>query len=163
MTGEESQFRVERSTNGQNFTSLAAIPLPAPLAETRTFEWTDEDFPSEELYYRIRQTDHDGSETLSPIRRIDRRGAEQNSLFLFPNPATAAVNWRFAGDWPAEGMATLRLYGADGRLVLERSLATTTGRLPLPPLPPGAYTYHCILRAAAQKARHANGTLIIQQ
>jgi hypothetical protein len=162
MAGEESGFRVERSTDGRSFTGLVDLPVTAPVAESRTFEWTDEDFPSEELYYRIRQTDRDGAETLSPMRRIDRRGAEQNGLLLFPNPATAAVNWRFAGDWPADGMATLRLYGTDGRLVLERALTTITGRLPLPALPPGSYTYHCILRAAAQKAQHANGILIIQ-
>jgi hypothetical protein len=165
LTGREADFTIERSTDGFTFTTLSILPINNSVLNEAEYSWTDIDFPPTLLYYRIRQTDQDGAETVSPMRIIDRRGEGQTALLLYPNPAFGSVNWSLRGADENVG-SELRLFDATGRQVQVFRLQGGSGLLPLGSLPPGSYNFLCIPRAGAQNNAHKStqnrGLLIIR-
>ncbi|NML22555.1 T9SS type A sorting domain-containing protein [Pseudoflavitalea sp. G-6-1-2] len=81
-----SHFDVERSTNAQQWT-VAAARIPATNQSNRsTYQHTDRPGYAGTLYYRIRQTDLDGRQTISKIVLV-APGRLSNQMTILPNPA----------------------------------------------------------------------------
>ncbi len=140
LTGREASFTIERSSDGLTFLELATLPFLNNNTGQAEYDWTDTDFPPDLLYYRILQTDQNGTETISPLRAIDRRGEAEARLLLYPNPAHGSVTWSLRSGQD-EASSELQLFDSAGREVRAFRLRGNSGMLPLGNLPPGAYNY----------------------
>ncbi len=120
---DNEQFIVERSKAGLDFTKLGQVPAGAV-----TYAFMDADpFPGQN-FYRLRQRDFDGTETLyGPVSvRLD-----SGVIRLYPNPVTRRLH--LTGEVGEDEQS--QLYHSDGRLL-------ATGRGPtvdVSRLPAGSY------------------------
>ena len=90
--------------------------------------------PTTDSYYRIRQTDFDGTFSLSNTVFVP--GSREVPLRLFPNPATDYI--QFAG--VGQELTAVKIFNATGRLVRDFPLLELdSGRIPVRDLPPGLY------------------------
>jgi hypothetical protein len=138
-------FIVERSVAGQPFVAVGTLPSTGTTSQTYTL--LDVKLPTGAtlLYYRLRQTDVDGTSTYSPIRAVSLATSQIGSpaqMLAYPNPAHQAVHVQLLG--PA-ATASLELFDAMGRLLRtqvaplagEKTILTLTG------LPTGLYVLRC--------------------
>lgn len=102
-------FAVERSRNGQNWTEIGRVEGQGTTAGTSQYNFTDENPVNGDNYYRLKQTDFDGSFAYSPVEIVNFAGAASR---VFPNPASNM----FTLTTDAEP-ATIRLIDAAGREV----------------------------------------------
>lgn len=90
---EPDSFRIERSTDGIRFNTLASRAYQ-PLMNTYLF--TDSSLPNGAgiLYYRIRSVQRNQPDVLSAISVLRPSGAAQTSLLIYPNPARQEIRVR---------------------------------------------------------------------
>jgi hypothetical protein len=94
------RYRIQRSSDGQSFTNLAALPgAPngsgtngAPNGGARDYAWSDPlpDGATGKFYYRL-EIDDKGSLSYSPVRQI-ALAADFQGIRIYPNPATDFIN-----------------------------------------------------------------------
>ena len=117
MTATETdndRFEVEHSTDGQTFTQLGAVAGAGGSSEEQWYDFVHETPISGLNYYRLRQIDFDGTETLSEVRVVEMTGLSQVSVY--PNPTVDELWLKgFAG-------GNVRVLDAQGRTVLGQSL-----------------------------------------
>ena len=80
-------YRVERSSNGLQFTPIAKITASRDIATRRKYSYTDRLPLSDAPYYRITGVDIDGRRTYSKIVKLNTAQAEK-MLSVYPNPLT---------------------------------------------------------------------------
>ena len=111
--------------------------------EATTYRFTDKDLPyaADELEYRLRQVDVDGSETLTDPVEIERAVEQLELRKTFPNPASGQAIVQFAV--PGRQDVALRLYDVLGRQVRTVQQGALEGRqelqVDLSGLPSGTY------------------------
>lgn len=152
-TGAEvnsSHFVVERSADGDLWKAIGTVNAAHHSTTETAYLFTDP-LPLKEVsaYYRLRQVDLEGHETLGEPMLLQRCGNEQAALQAVPNPFTEILHVRFNGRC-ADGSSTLELLDLTGRRMMQRSLrieeGTGTIDLDLKDLLTGTYTV--VLRAS---------------
>jgi hypothetical protein len=145
MEKDNAGFTVERSVAGQPFVAVGTVPSAGATANTYALLDTKLPAGATQLYYRLRQTDLDGTITYSPIRAVSfgapKTGAP-TQLLVYPNPAHQAVHVQLLGSATAE---PLKVFDSLGRL-LRTHIAPAPGQdmvLPLTGLPAGLYMLRC--------------------
>lgn len=89
-------FELQRSTNGNEFSSIGFIPTQARSGNSNnilSYHFTDKQPLSGNNYYRLKQIDFDGHSTLSNIVLIKRD--KDNQLYIaniYPNPTPQQLN-----------------------------------------------------------------------
>ncbi len=128
-----SHFTVERSSDGIFFEPLVQVKSAGRLTEKT--DYTTEDLqPLEGLaYYRLRQTDVDGSQRYSPIQSVLR--SVNTTVTLYPNPTRPGIVNVVAG---VPGIITVR--NAVGQTVLVQKIVDGVADLHLSDVPAGIYT-----------------------
>lgn len=120
---ENDYFTVERSADGSEFEAVATIAGAGNSILENRYQAVDE-APMDGLsYYRLKQTDFDGSFTYSPLRTVlVARAANQvkASVRVFPNPSNGNVQVQIEG---ISGEATLTVTDMQGRVVHAQKLA----------------------------------------
>jgi hypothetical protein len=76
-------FIVEKSFDAINFNSIGNVDGVGTSSIQRKYVFYDNSFPMNSAYYRLRQVDFNGAETLS---RTIYLNASKGSIVLFPNP-----------------------------------------------------------------------------
>jgi hypothetical protein len=135
-----SHFDIERSTDGRNFTFLGAVAGAGDSAEEQWYDFVDEAAVPGLNYYRLRQVDFDGTETLSEVRQVMVEG--ETRLSVYPNPA---VNELRLGGF---GGGLVRIIDGQGRVVQEQNLPAGEA-LSIGHLKPGFY----LLQTPAETVR----------
>lgn len=107
-------FTVERSDDGINFYQVAIVQGSGTTSQVNEYSWTDEAIADGTVYYRLSQTDHNGTHTV--MRLIVVQSCEINStVLLYPNPTNGNGYFIFSAN---EGdKIDLILYDALGRQV----------------------------------------------
>ncbi len=137
------QYTLERSASGTG--QWEVVGTTPPLRDTdapKTYTITDaQPWPS--TYYRLRIAHTDGSAEYSNILHLERQ-IDRGVLSVAPNPAREELVVAYQSD--AEHEVQFRIWGSDGRLVLEQNIAVEPGTLLLPlritDLPAGLYYLH---------------------
>jgi hypothetical protein len=145
-----ARFVVERATSPQaGFIAVSTVAAAGTSATSHRYTLRDATAPTRTTsYYRLRQIDLDGTETLSPV--VALAATEATAGFaLYPNPAPAgAVTLSFDG--PVAAGTTVVIYSPVGQ-VLHRQPVSAAAEQPATVstagLPVGIY--HVVLRDAA--------------
>nr|MDQ3073109.1 T9SS type A sorting domain-containing protein [Bacteroidota bacterium] len=104
------------------------------------YTFTDRNVADPVLYYRLRQTDYDGTYAYSQIIAVRITQAYTHELKLYPNPAADQVMLTF--DSHGEEQLTIAVTDLSGRTVWQEMIAAdkvTTHLLNLETLPAGSY------------------------
>ncbi|MDO7848465.1 M12 family metallo-peptidase, partial [Hymenobacter sp. M29] len=112
------RYEVERSTDGQAFARLAAVPSHN-RATGSTYSYLDRQALAAVRYYRLRMVDTDGTATYSPVATLTTACAAATHLTLAPNPTSARIE---VGGLQAGQQ--LLIYSSAGRLTY---VGTATG------------------------------------
>jgi hypothetical protein len=81
-----SHFEVQRSRDGRTFDKIGQVKANGNSAALVNYAFTDDNPLNGVNYYRLRQMDTDGKETLSNIVSVSYNA--KTTLQVFPNPAT---------------------------------------------------------------------------
>lgn len=113
---DNSYFDLERSPNGKDFTSFARVNALDNGKNTNSYEATDgvlSKHDTKNLYYRIKQTDKNGSTSYSVIRYLNI--AQSLAVSLYPNPTRSTA--KLVVDAPAAGKASIVVRDITGKRV----------------------------------------------
>lgn len=117
-------FTLYSSTNGANYTAIATIKGAGNSSVMSNYQLLDKNAANGLTYYRLTQTDYDGTSTQVGVVAV-RRGANVFVSTLEPNPATNLVNVSFTTTKATT--ATLSIHDVTGRLVVTQQLNTVAG------------------------------------
>ena len=84
---EMNFFDIERSQDGENFTSIGQVKASGTTTVTIDYTYTDETPLKDQGYYRLRLVRLDGSATYSNIILVQDRSLAASSFRVYPNPA----------------------------------------------------------------------------
>jgi hypothetical protein len=123
---ETQRFELQRSNDGQNFSTLAAISPYQNGRSQNNYSFIDQYVGFGIKYYRLLVISQDGSREFSPLVALDRQPlADANQVNVFPNPN----NGRFTVEYNTQQAAPLRYEVKDmlGRTVYFGSRLMQTG------------------------------------
>jgi len=126
-------FDVEHSTDGRSFTKIGEVK--AGGSGSNTYDYTDMNAAEGINYYRLKQTDNDGTFQYSKVITANIRTAAAATVSLFPNPATDAIRISGVGS-----NATVELYAVNGARVLAQQI-NNNDAVSVTTLPAGCYAY----------------------
>ena len=131
-----SHFEVERSTDGVNFEALESIAADGSSGDL-TFHTLDSDPAYGTNYYRIRQLDASGAQSLSEIREINLKTLPE-AILVYPNPVESGTDLQVKIN--STSIATVEIFEASGRLVLLQTF-TEHASIATASLSSGVYFY----------------------
>ena len=120
-------FSIERSLDGKTFENIG---FAKSIGSHANYEFQD-DTPLSISYYRLRQTDVDGKETLSKVVSIIREGADE--ITLFPNPTNGKLNVKTI----QFQINQVRIFNNLGQVMINKALINN--ELDISELPNGIY------------------------
>ena len=141
-------FEVQRRpATAADFATIGFVAGAGTTGQTTGYAFRDASAPAGPVYYRLRQLDHTGSATYSPVVAIAgaAQAAEATLLPVFPQPAHGALRVQVAG---TEQPVTLRLLDGMGRVV-HQQLCQSEAQVQVSGLPVGIY-YLAATDAAGQ-------------
>lgn len=134
-------FTIEKSINGADWVSVGKVKGSGTVSKTQNYSFTDNSAEAGINYYRLRQTDFDGTFTFSPIVYVVSSTAGLLCSNIFPNPATDAFMFQVNSD--ANGIADYVILDDVGKIIRDGSIDYYTGNteitLPAESLKAGFY------------------------
>jgi uncharacterized protein (DUF427 family) len=122
-------FDVERSVDGSLFTAIGKVKGNGTSDLIHDYQFTDVSTPinmTGPLYYRLKQVDLDGKETLSNIIQIHLNEIHTNvNIALSPNPFKN--NFELSVDSKSASDLLIQVYDVNGKLVMERTSKIIAG------------------------------------
>jgi hypothetical protein len=90
-------FTVERSRDGETWKILKIVNGAGTSSEVNNYSTIDESPLQGISYYRLKQTDFDGTETFSETKTIRIDKMENTKINVFPNPTSDVINIELNG------------------------------------------------------------------
>lgn len=118
-------FEVQKSDDGNNFTSIATIQGSAgqQLAASVSYHYTDQAHLTGATFYRLKMTDISGTVTYSKIVLISTAAVARNEIKIFPTIVTDnKINLK-AGSLLKQ--AHIEIFDFSGKIVLSQALPPT--------------------------------------
>jgi hypothetical protein len=107
-------FQIERSDDGFYFSPIDFVKSKGDSKGFTTYKLVDNNaLTGVNYYYRLRQMDFNGTESLSKV--IGVKTSTEGKIYFTPNPANNQLTVHFAGE-----KATIQVYDLLGRLVLSK-------------------------------------------
>lgn len=147
-------FTVERSLDARDFQAVTTLPGAGTSTTPRTYTLLDAPLPAGAtlLYYRLRQTDLDGTLAYSPVRAVTL-AAQAAGFVVYPTRVAAGQGATYLYTGPAEP-ATLHVLDLVGRVVRTVPVdGRPQGEVPVTGLPKGTYLLR-YTSASAHFSRH---------
>ncbi len=109
-------FTIERGTDSENFSDIGFIAGKGTTTETQIYSYLDNSVKTGKYYYRLKQTDYDG--TFKYLNVVSAEVGLPTKFVLeqnYPNPfnPTTKISWQT----PVAGWQTLKIYDALGNEV----------------------------------------------
>jgi len=116
-------FEIQRSADGHEFTALGTVAGAGSSATPRSYSYRDAAPLAGLSYYRLKQTDPDGTLSYSPVAAVRVAAtATLTNCDIFPNPATDRITVAWTATQPA-AITSWTLTNANGQLVRTGTLA----------------------------------------
>jgi hypothetical protein len=138
-------FEVQRSSNGQTFTTVLTKAAQGNTSARTTYDAVDRQPLPGLSYYRLKQIDNDGKVAYSPVVSVQSDGLVDISIY--PNPTAGKVTISLPAALAASA-PLVRISDLMGRVVKEVSLPAS-GEVDLGALPTGTY----LLNVGGQQVR----------
>lgn len=124
-------FQVERQVEGSGlFEAIGTVKAAGNSSTVQSYAFTDrragEIGPDKKLFYRLRQTDIDGTFTYSDVVELFTRGI-QLSMKVYPNPATNKATVTLPGS--IDTWVNIQVIGMDGKTVFTDQVNTASGNV----------------------------------
>lgn len=119
-------FDVERSDNGNLFTTIAIVPGNGTTSLSHDYTITDEvaTVTLPVVYYRLKQVDLDGKKTYSQINAV-RLKKDDRQIIISPNPFTSYININF--EWSRNEFATIKVLNTSGKEIFKKNIQIIQG------------------------------------
>jgi hypothetical protein len=121
-------FTVEKSQDGQHFETLIVVNGAGTSLTTRNYNAIDL-HPSEGYnYYRLKQTDFDGSTSYSEVVVVQfsfQKINQGNSIHVYPNPVNDILSLTMNFTLPEN--IEVRIFNTSGAMVIDRYFAIEKG------------------------------------
>lgn len=137
------EFSIEKSSNGINYSSIKTMAGKGNSNLVNNYFYADDiSNTSKEiriLYYRIKQTDFDGTFTYSQVQKVDLDAqAAAQSFSVFPNPSTDKI---YINGLNSNETTQLYIYNINGQEVMQWSIEANTieNAIDISTLPKGMY------------------------
>lgn len=118
-----SHFTLERSKDGLEFRELAQVAGKGTSSIRQDYSFTDSN-PSLGLsYYRLSQTDYDGTTEVFKAISVVFDGPS-NSFSVYPNPVHGQSVTLQSSGWAKTELISLNIYNVTGMLVAQRSFTS---------------------------------------
>lgn len=113
---DNDYFTIEKSTDGKQYQYLARIKGAGNSSELRKYQYTDRDLQMGNTYYRIKQTDFNGTtEIKDQCVVMNLASPESGVVTLYPNPANNTIHVQDDRD----GSKTITVFNNLGQVVVE--------------------------------------------
>jgi hypothetical protein len=149
-------FTLERSIEGQRFTTIGKMKGAGSSNTLQHYTYRDDRLPAgvTVLYYRLRQTDLDGTQSYSSVQSVTLLKSEA-SFEVYPTVATGGrAYYRYSG---RTGAATLEVINQRGQVVRTQALNDTSeGDISFAGLPSGLY----VVRYYGEGVRHHSRCIV---
>lgn len=136
-------FTIERSTDALNFKELKHINALGNTSSYSYYSAADETPLTGIAYYRIKQTDFDGSFGYSSIVAVSKNPSQ---LLLSASPVPAEEFIKLTFNQAAETGSTMKIYNTKGQVVYEESFNALQGYnekfIQVSTMDPGLYHIH---------------------
>jgi hypothetical protein len=135
-TGNEqnnSHFVVERSSNAQTWKAIAEVKGAGSTSAEQKYMFSDEAVDSK-LYYRLRQVDYNGKETISSVVTVNCSRTDVSVARVYPNPVQDVM--RITG---IAEKTTFSLVNTYGQVVKQGLLTQQVNTVNVSALPSGLY------------------------
>jgi hypothetical protein len=140
-TSSETQsdsFFVERATSSGSFYRIGAIPASGNSNTTRHYSLLDEQAQEKTAFYRVQQTDKQGSSFYSEICQVNPAENLSDKIKIFPNPADNSIHVSFS-DGMEQG-AEIVMADMAGRVVMRKKANSAQATISSSHLPVGLYS-----------------------
>lgn len=121
---ENDYFEVERSYNGIDFEVVAVVDGAGNSSITQSYNTIDNPEGGQAVYYRLKQTDFDGTFTYSDLVAVQPQNTITD-LSVSPNPTTGTFTLKLIGT--VDASIEITLYNSIGQAVMIEKLDTEAG------------------------------------
>jgi hypothetical protein len=113
------KFELERSLDNTSFRKIAEIKGAGTFQQESNYSYEDTDIAASGIYYyRLRQLDYDGNETISGTIAIRvERSSDKPRLDLYPNPAVDEIQLSLSGLDEIGSVTRIEIIDGTGRVV----------------------------------------------
>ncbi|OWY20950.1 T9SS C-terminal target domain-containing protein [Sphingobacteriales bacterium UPWRP_1] len=118
-------FALERSENGTAFTRIATIDGAGNSNTAKNYEYLDKEAPAGTAYYRLVQTDFNGTTNTSEVIALRRPDAGFSFNAIYPVPADKFVELNFNAE--ADTPVSVEVYDLAGKLITSLSVFAQRG------------------------------------
>jgi hypothetical protein len=125
-------FTVEKSINGIDFTPVATVDGAGNSQSTLNYQTTDYAPYNGISYYRLKQTDFDGTVSYSKIIAVNIEGDE--NINIYPNPGTGIFNIQGFGK-----ESEITVHNPLGQTILIKRTFSDSSEIDLTSQPSGVY------------------------
>lgn len=130
-TGSElnnDYFTIERSQDGYSFQRVAQVKGAGTIQQETPYSWVDKSPLSGISYYRLKQTDFDGSTETFDVKSVSLEAAGAEQLIvenIGPNPFASQFGMDY--NLPVASTLELRLVDVNGRVLHEETVSGHQG------------------------------------
>lgn len=132
-------FSIQRSNDAIKWSTIGTIAGAGNSNQSRYYSYEDVGYSDETLYYRLIQTDYDGTFKYTEIISVDCKNDNLLNAVISPNPNTG--RFVISGLKP-EAKNKITIYDCLGELVLESAFFKNSIGIDLSEKPKGVYIVH---------------------
>lgn len=129
-----NKFEVEYSTDGKNWNTVGTVAITSNTQSD--YDIQQQDVPTGNIYYRIKEIDNDGSYVYSRVILLNNNNGETKYV-VYPNPASNMV--QVIVPYGVSGNCSIELLDATGRKLIETTMNTSSIEINTTNLPDGSY------------------------
>jgi len=136
-------FEIQKSRDRSSWTNITTVEAQGNSNSIVYYTYTDDNMhvanngSENNVYYRLRMVDQDGSFTYSPLRSIRTSGNSLVEFTLYPNPTQGSITIESSIANIDSGL--IQVYNMNGQLIHEQSLNSFSTKLDLSKLVEGNY------------------------
>jgi hypothetical protein len=127
-------FTIERSKDGQTFEVVKTVPGAGNVSHQLSYHDIDRKPYSGTSYYRLKQTDFDGTSKTYPMQAVHIK--TNVNLHLFPNPSAGMLEIQLQD---MDGTSQLRIINMAGKIVHTATIGAAIAKMDLGHLKAGVY------------------------
>ena len=131
-------FTIEKSNDGINYNKLAMVAGAGNSDQVLSYSYTDRSPAYGRTYYRLKQTDYDGTTVVSGITKVEFSSLESGRL-TFTNPVEASQIVTISVPADASEMLNIVVFDMMGKVVLSDAFSGSAYEFGVRDVKPGIY------------------------